>query len=75
MREWFKTKGNKHELNIPHNPQQSGTSERQNRSIVEARAIMAQFPIPILYNKDAITTGEPWRFSRCNRQATCSKHF
>ena len=54
---YLKTKGIKHELTVPHSPQQNGVAERMNRTLTEsARAMIAHANLPNDYWAEAIAT-------------------
>lgn len=53
----LKSKGIRHELTIPHSPQQNGVAERMNRTLLEAaRSLMAHADLPKSYWGEAVST-------------------
>ncbi len=55
--DYLKGKGIKHELTVPHSPQQNGVAERMNRTLVEsARSMITHARLPNMYWAEAIST-------------------
>ena len=50
-----KEKGIRHELTVPHSPQQNGVSERMNRTLVESASSMIADPCVFIRKKDTLT--------------------
>ena len=54
---YLKSKGIKHQLSIPHTPEQNGVAERMNTTIVEsARAMMSHANLPSSFWAEAVAT-------------------
>ena len=54
---FLKSKGIQHELTVPDTPQQNGTAERMNRTLVEsARAMLFNSGLPMVFWAEAIST-------------------
>ena len=57
FQDYLKSKGIRHELTIPHTPQQNGVAERMNRTLVEmGRSMMAHANVLKSYWGEAIAT-------------------
>jgi hypothetical protein len=55
--EFLKSKGIRHELTVPHSPEQNGVSERMNRTLMEcARSMIAHAGVPNNYWAEAVNT-------------------
>ena len=66
---YLKEKGVFHQTTVPHNPAQSGVSERMNRTLVEtARLMMSHAKMPVEFWAEAISTAAYLR----NRSPTIS---
>ena len=54
---YLKFKGIRHELTVPHSPEQNGVAERMNRTLMEsARAMMSHAKLPNSYWAEAVST-------------------
>ena len=54
---YLKVKGIRHELTVPHSPQQNGVAERMNRTLVEsARSMIAHAGVSNIFWAEAIST-------------------
>ena len=57
LQNYLKKKGIRHELTVPHSPQQNGVAERMNRTLVEsARSMIAHAALPNIFWAEAIST-------------------
>ena len=57
LQNYLKEKGIRHELTVPHSPQQNGVAERMNRTLVEsARSMIAHAALPNIFWAEAIST-------------------
>ena len=57
FKEYLKSKGIRHELTVPHSPQQNGVAERMNRTLMEsARTMIAHAGLPNSYWAEAVAT-------------------
>ena len=57
FKEYLKSKGIRHELTVPHSPQQNGVAERMNRTLIEsARTMIAHAGLPNSYWAEAVAT-------------------
>lgn len=55
---YLKEKGIRHELTVPHSPEQNGVAERMNRTLVEsARSMIAHAGLSNIFWAEAISTG------------------
>lgn len=55
--EYLKSKGIRHELTVPHSPQQNGVAERMNRTLMEsARSMIAHAKQPNSFWAEAVAT-------------------
>ena len=53
---YLKSRGKRHELMVPHSPQQNGVAERMNRTLMEsARSMLAHAGLPDSYWAEAVT--------------------
>ena len=54
---YLKSRGIRHELTVPHTPQQNGVAERMNRTLMEsARSMMAHARLPNCFWAEAVST-------------------
>ena len=54
---YLKLKGIRHELTVPHTPEQNGVAERMNRTLMEsARSMIAHSMLPNTYWAEAVST-------------------
>ena len=54
---YLKLKGIRHELTVPHIPEQNGVAERMNRTLMEsARSMLAHAGLPHCYWAEAVST-------------------
>ena len=54
---YLKSKGIRHELTVPHSPEQNGVAERMNRTLMEsARSMIAHAGLPNRYWAEAVAT-------------------
>ena len=54
---YLKSRGIRHELTVPHSPQQNGVAERMNRTLMEsARSMLAHAGLPDSYWAEAVAT-------------------
>ena len=66
---YLKSRGIRHELTVPHSPQQNGVAERMNRTLMEsARSMLAHAGLPDSYWAEAVATAAYLR----NRTPTTS---
>ena len=57
LQNYLKGKGIRHELTVPHSPQQNGVAERMKRTLVEsARSMIAHAALPNIFWAEAIST-------------------
>ncbi len=55
--DYLMSKGTRHELTVPHSPEQNGVAERMNRTLVEsARAMLSHAKLPNRYWAEAVST-------------------
>ena len=54
---YLKSKGIRHQLSVPHSPEQNGVAERMNRTLIEsARSMIAHAGLPNCYWAEAVAT-------------------
>ena len=57
LQNYLKEKGIRHELTVPHSPQQNGVAERMNRTLVEsARSMIAHAALSDIFWAEAVST-------------------
>ena len=57
FKEYLKSKGIRHEITVPHTPQQNGVAERMNRTLIEtAKSMIFNASLPNIYWGEALNT-------------------
>lgn len=73
LKNYLAAQGIKHEYSVEYTPQQNGTAERKNRTLVEmARCIMLQAALPASYWAESVNTAIYIR-NRCPSRSLCGE--